>query len=220
MMSLWCLWCHSLCLNTFEMFTVAEYLQELFKLRFQLLHHGFCFVKASTSLLHFKPLQEINQSFSHHNLKSFLVGPLVNLQIQTKEKNPMIIVMLLYSERVTFVLERCSWEAMWACTEDADVDKKMLQAAQWKISIFVMWSFSWRADKTKNSLHLGFVWNKRYCDKTVHVFQCYLPWSTLSSMARLHWRLLYSMTSYRNKNVYHHPDTLMCQLLFVFLWYI
>lgn len=36
------------------------------------------------------------------------------------------------------------------CTEDVDVDKKMLQAAQWKISIFVMWSFSWRADKTKD----------------------------------------------------------------------
>ncbi len=48
----------------------------------------------------------------------------------------------------------------------------------------------------------------------------YLPWSTLSSMARLHWRLLYSMTSYRSKNVHHHPDTPMCQHLFVFLWYI
>lgn len=30
------------------------------------------------------------------------------------------------------------------------MDTKTLQAAQWNISIFVMWSFSCRADKTKD----------------------------------------------------------------------
>lgn len=76
----------------------------------------------------------------------------------------MRIVQSVHSGGVTFVLARCSSEVMWVCTEDADVDKNMLQAAQWKISIFVMWSFSWRADKAKISLHLGFVFNVFNCN--------------------------------------------------------
>lgn len=144
-------WCYLLCLNIFEIFTVAEYLQEVFKLRFQLLHHVFCFGKASSSLLHFKLLQEINRSVSqyHRNLKPVMIGPLFILYIQTTRIWKTIQV---FSKSGTLVLERCSWEVMWACTEDADVGKKMLQAAQRKISIFVMWSFSWRAAKTKNDL--------------------------------------------------------------------
>lgn len=140
--------CHQLCLNTFEMFTLTKYLQEVFKLRFQLLHHGFCFVEASASLPHFKLLQEINQSIT-------IIITWNLFLLQRFENNPVINVMLLYSS-VTFVLERCSLEVMWVCTEDADVDTKTLQAAQWNISIFVMWSFSCRADKTKIRLYLGF----------------------------------------------------------------
>lgn len=74
---------------------------------------------------------------------------------------------------ITFVLKRWSWEVMWVCTDAAEVDTKTLQAAQWNISTFVMWSFSCRAANTTITMFLGFVGFRREGDRKVDVSPCF-----------------------------------------------
>lgn len=110
------------------------------------------------------------------------IGAVLNTEI-----NPLI-------GRVTLMLERWSWEVMWACTEDADEVRKTLHAAQRNISTLVMWSFSWRATVVAEH-RSDCVWPVSLGNLKKVGTNSYLPWSTLSSMGRLHCRLLYSMAS-------------------------
>lgn len=158
-----------------------------------------------------------NQWVSHH-FNSFFLGP-----VHKWWSDIYCILSMLLNISVTFVLERCSWEVMWVCTEDADVETKTLQAAQWNISTFVMWSFSCRADNTTITLYLGFVSLEKEDSKTMNVLLFFHSlWQFTVIYLEEHSPLWLDYTDgfytawppVGVKDVSHHPDTRMHQHLF------
>lgn len=163
----------------------------MLKLRFQLLHHGLCSVKAISSLQHVKLLQEIRNNWNF----GFRYK-------DTKGRGKLLYCV----KRPTFMLVRCSSDMTCTRTEEEDADIKVSQTAQWKTSTLVMWSFSWRARK-KNYLLFGLKWKR--CFFLIFFF---LPSSTLSSTGRLNRRLLCSITSCRKLKHRYQSDLSVTQI--------
>lgn len=158
----------------------------MFVLRFQLLHHGFCFVEARPSLLHLKLLYEINQHHNHHH--SSLLGPML-------KKKEEIMCSAIY-RYVGEVFLRSNVNVHWRCRCGYQ-DAASCTLEHFNLCHVVMFLQSWKKYIVQALLvsHRK-CWNKPVC---ILSFKRYLPWAAPSSIARLHCWLLYSMTSCGHK---------------------